>query len=104
MNIETLQNDKETLHIMNIFKTVKNKQNTADTLAEKAVAAGLENNNPTFLHYYGDITPDFAIKACISFGLLKFMIEDFYVIKEVLGYNYVLKLLKNADVYITVIK
>lgn len=104
IDIEVISRDKETLHMLSTFKTIKDKQNIADILAEKTVTAAYKSNNSVFMYYYGHMETDFLIKSCISLGLLNDVIEDFYIVKEVLGYSYVLKILRNADNYISVIK
>lgn len=96
--------DKETINVMNNFKTIMNKQVIADRLAKETVKKGLKENSKVFKHYYSGDEPEFITMSCISFGLMHLMEEDFYVIKEILGYNYVIKLLKNSKTFIRRIK
>lgn len=96
--------DKETNKIMTIFKTIEEKQNVADSLAKFTVKSGLVKKSTVLQHYYGEDEPDFIKVSCISFGLIHLMEEDFYIVKEVLGYDIVLSYLKVRKKYINIIK
>ncbi len=95
--------DKNTIRIIRKFKTTINNEIIADRLAKETVEKGLKEDSRVFKRYYGDDEPDFIIMSCISFGLVNFMEEDFYVVKEVLGYEYVINIL-NKSSYLKVVK
>lgn len=95
--------DKETEKLMKLFKTVSNKQEVADKIAEMTVNTGINTNSKVFQHYYGEYEPEFVTMTCISFGLMHMMPEDFYIMKEVLGYNYVYEFLYNQDRYLNIV-
>jgi len=73
-------------------------------LANETVTKGIKVNSTALKHFYGSDEPSFITESCISFGLLHYMSEDFYTVKEVLGFNYVLKILLNANSFIDIVK
>jgi hypothetical protein len=91
--------DQETNQIMRIFKTIKEKQKVADMLSELTVKVGLEKKSKVLRHYYGTDEPDFVTASCICFGLLNFMEEDFFIVKEVLSYKIVVAFLNGKKKY-----
>ncbi|WP_279145595.1 hypothetical protein [Clostridium tyrobutyricum] len=95
--VRTFEIDKETIKLMRMFKNVRTKQEIADSLAKETVAKGIKDKSQVFEYYYGDIEPEFVIMSCISFGLMQFMSEDFYVVKEVLGFDYVYDILNKSE-------
>lgn len=96
--------DKETIIIMKNFKTVINKQIIANRLAKETVEKGLKENSKVLKHYYDKNEPADVTVACISFGLMQLMEEDFYIIKEVLGYDYIMNILDNTDNFLKLVK
>lgn len=96
--------DKNTIKIINAFKTVINKQKVADRLATETVKKGLREKNPVFVKFYGKNEPEFVTITCISFGLMQLIHEDFYIIKEVLGYDYVINVLNKSSRFLRIIK
>lgn len=100
---EIIQRDNEVKSLITAFKTIVNKQEISDSLAKKTVSDGLKNNSSVLKDFYGEDEPEFVTASCISFGMLHFMEEDFYIVKEVLGYNYILELLNNSKRYIKII-
>ncbi|WP_291637741.1 hypothetical protein [Clostridium sp.] len=95
--------DNETNKIMRIFKTIEDKQSVADSLSKLTVKIGLEKKSSLLSHYYGEDEPDFIKVSCISFGLINLMEEDFYIIKEVLGYRIVFDFLKGKIKYLEIL-
>ncbi|MBZ9624389.1 hypothetical protein G9F71_016170 [Clostridium sp. FP2] len=104
LNMKTVTLNAENNRLMNVFKTIINKEETANILANKTVTKGIEENSPVLQHFYGEDEPAIVTASCISFGLINFMAEDFYTVKEVLGYNYVLKLLHGTKNFISIVK
>jgi|GEM_PF-2229367 len=96
--------DKEVKHFMTAFKTVIDKEKVAEEFASLTVKNGRKSKNIILKHFYGDDEPEFIIMSCISFGLVNFMIEDFYVVKEVLGYKYVNDMLRESSTYLKVVR
>ncbi|MBU3200292.1 hypothetical protein LL037_18600 [Clostridium estertheticum] len=94
LNIRPVTMDSETKTLMSIFKTVVDKEETANILANRTVAEGLKQNSVVLKHFYDENEPAHITSTCISLGLINYMLEDFYTIKEVLGFNYVLRLLE----------
>jgi len=95
--------DKNTLRIIRNFKTAINREMIAERLAKETVEKGLKEESRIFKRYYGDDEPEFMLMSCITFGLVNFMEEDFYIVKEVLGYEYVINIL-NKFSYLKVVK
>ena len=81
-----------------------NKEAVANILADETVTKGLEENSTVLKHFYSEDEPSIITSSCISFGLLNYMVEDFYTVKVVLGYNYVMKLLLGRNSFINVVK
>jgi len=98
-----LKFDKEVIKFIRMYKTINDKQFVADKLADLTVTKGLQSKNPIFKKFYGDDEPDFIIMSCISFGLVNFMEEDFYVVKEVLGFELVRKIINKEDRFIRLV-
>ena len=92
--------EKETKKIMMSFKTIKNKQQIADILAYQTVDKGRKEKSKILFKYYMNDEPDFVTISCISFGLINLMEEDFYIIKEVLGYEYIINFLDEQDKFL----
>ena len=95
--------DKETNKIIRIFKTIEEKQSLADALSKLTVKVGFEKESKVLRHYYAADEPDFITASCISFGLINLMEEDFYIVKEVLGYKRVLPFLDKKKKYIEIV-
>lgn len=104
LNMKTIAFDSEIKKLMDTFKSIVNKEETANILANKTVTKGLEENSSVLQHFYAEDEPAIVTESCISFGLLNCMPEDFYTVKEVLGYNYVLKLLLSRNSFISILK
>jgi len=94
LNMITVTTDSEAKKLVDIFKTVMNKEETANILAKKTVTEGLKQNSTVLKHFYDENEPAYITSTCISLGLINYILEDFYTIKEVLGFNYVLRLLE----------
>ena len=95
--------DKNTEKLMKMFKTISNKQGVADQIAEMTVNIGIKNKSEVFQHFYGTQEPEFVTMTCISFGIMNMMPEDFYIVKEVLGYDYVYNFFDEQDKYLKII-
>ncbi|MBU3217799.1 hypothetical protein LL033_09990 [Clostridium estertheticum] len=95
--------DQETKDIMIIFKTIEEKQIIADMLSVIVVKIGLERESSMLFHYYGKDQPDFVISACIALGLINMMEEDFYIVKEVMGYKIVMNFLKSKKRFLKIV-
>lgn len=100
MEVRKLKIDRQTNNLINIFKTVIAKDEVANLLAKQAVKTGTKQKSKAFIEFYGDIESDHIKFDCIIFGLMHYMEEDFYVIKEVLTYSYVLNILEKSNRYI----
>jgi len=95
--------DKHTNKIMLIFKTIIDKQFTANTIANKAVRVGRKNKSEILIKFYGEDEQDSITSACISFGLTNLMESDFYIIIEILGYKYMLSFLQRQNRYLKIV-
>ena len=95
--------DQETNKIMMIFKTVEEKQIVASMLSEITVKIGLERKSPILFYYYGKNEPDFVTASCINLGLLNLMAEDFFIVKEVMGYKIVMNFLKSKERFLKIV-
>jgi len=94
LNIRTVTMDSQTKKLMAIFKTIVDKEETANILAKRTVTEGLKQNSFVLKHFYDEKEPAHITITCISLGLINYILEDFYTVKQVLGFNYVLRLLK----------
>jgi len=94
LNIRTVTMDSQTKKLMAIFKTVVDKEETANILAKRTVTEGLKQNSIVLKDFYDEKEPAHITSTCISLGLINYILEDFYTVKQVLGFNYVLRLLK----------
>ena len=95
--------DIETSKLIRLFKRIKEKKVVADSLSALTVKIGLEGQSAVLKHYYDGNEPDFITASCISFGLQHLMEEDFYIVKEVLGYDIVLSHLDKRKKYLEVV-
>lgn len=104
INMKTIAKDSETKKLVNVFKTVMDKEGIANILADKTITKGLEINSAVLKHFYGEEESSLITISCISFGLVHNMKEDFYIVKKILGYNYMMKLLQKSTRFISLIK
>jgi N-acetylneuraminic acid mutarotase len=95
-----LKIDYQTKNLIRIFKTITEKKEVAYLLSEQTVRTSTQQQSKIFNNFYGDIESDHIKFDCIVFGLMNCMVEDFYVVKEVLTYDYVLNILEKANRYI----
>ncbi len=104
LNVNTLATDGENNRLINVFKNITDKNEIANILANETVTKGLKVNSTILRHFYGIDEPSFITESCICFGLLHYMAEDFFTVKEILGYKYVLRLLLNENRFISIVR